>query len=103
MYGRTVGIVSPRRISRAGGAIAWANWCRSTARSTPGLRIAARRVFGEDRRVAVSHEVRWPAHGVRRGDGGGLGPLLTFVDDATSRFMQIACSPTRRPRHPARG
>jgi len=26
-YGRTVGIVSPRRISRAGGAIAWANWC----------------------------------------------------------------------------
>ena len=42
--GRTVGIVSPRRISRAGGAIAWANWYRSTARSTPGSRIAARRV-----------------------------------------------------------
>ncbi len=41
--GRTVGIVCPRRISRAGGAIAWANWCRSTARSTPGSRIAARR------------------------------------------------------------
>src|SRR6516165_11377232 len=40
--GRTVGIVSPRRISRAGGAIAWANWCRSTARSTLGSRIAAR-------------------------------------------------------------
>jgi len=40
--GRTVGIVSPRRISRAGGAIAWANWCRSTARSTPGSRTAAR-------------------------------------------------------------
>jgi Winged helix-turn helix len=30
-------------ISRAGGAIAWANWCRSTARSTPGSRTAARR------------------------------------------------------------
>src|SRR6516165_8164625 len=41
--GRTVGIVSPPRISRAGGAIAWANWCRSTARSTPGSRIAAHR------------------------------------------------------------
>ena len=41
--GRTVGIVSPPRISHAGGAIAWANWCRSTARSTPGSRIAARR------------------------------------------------------------
>src|SRR6266403_1607088 len=41
--GRTVGIVSPRHISRAGGAIAWANWCRSTARSTPGSRTAARR------------------------------------------------------------
>jgi hypothetical protein len=26
--GKTVGIVSPRRISRAGGAIAWASWCR---------------------------------------------------------------------------
>jgi hypothetical protein len=26
--GRTVGIVSPRRISRAGGAIACVNWCR---------------------------------------------------------------------------
>ena len=36
-------LVSPPRISRAGGAIAWANWCRSTARSTPGSRIAARR------------------------------------------------------------
>src|SRR5260370_39386408 len=42
-WGRTVGMVSPRRVSRAGGAIAWANWCRSTAGSTPGLRIAARR------------------------------------------------------------
>src|SRR6266513_4970340 len=42
--GRTAGIVSPRRISRAGGAIAWANWCRSTARSTPGSRTAARPV-----------------------------------------------------------
>src|SRR5712671_4764836 len=39
----TVGIVSRRRTSRAGGAIAWASWCRSTARSTPGSRIAARR------------------------------------------------------------
>src|SRR6267142_7242393 len=38
-----VGIVSPRRISRAGGANAWANWCRSTARNTPGSRTAARR------------------------------------------------------------
>src|ERR1700731_2716473 len=37
------GIVCPRRISRAGGAIAWVNWYRSTARSTPGSRIAARR------------------------------------------------------------
>jgi hypothetical protein len=33
----------PRCISRAGSAIAWASWCRSTARNTPGLRIAARR------------------------------------------------------------
>ena len=33
----------PPRISRAGGAIVWASWSRSTARSTPGLRIAARR------------------------------------------------------------
>jgi len=41
--GRTVGTVSPRRISRAGDAIAWANWCRSTARSTPGSRTAVRR------------------------------------------------------------
>jgi Winged helix-turn helix len=40
--GRTVGIVCPRRISHAGGAIVWANWCRSTARSTPGLRTAVR-------------------------------------------------------------
>src|SRR5438876_4517472 len=40
---QTVGIVCPRRISRAGGAIAWANWCRSTARSTPGSRIVVRR------------------------------------------------------------
>jgi len=38
-----LGIVSPRRISRAGGATAWANWCRSTARSTPGSRTAVRR------------------------------------------------------------
>ena len=58
--GRTVGIVSPRRINRAGGAIAWANWCRSTARSTPGLRIAG-------------HRARCSA----------------FVDDATSRLMQL--------------
>ena len=58
--GKTVGIVCPRRISRAGGAIAWANWCRSTARSTPGLRTVVRRA-----------------------------PLLAFVDDATSRLMQL--------------
>ena len=31
---------APRRISRGGGAIVWANWCRSTARSTPGSRTA---------------------------------------------------------------
>ena len=36
-------LVSPPRISRAGDAIAWANWCRSTARSTPGSRTAVRR------------------------------------------------------------
>jgi hypothetical protein len=41
--GRTVGIVFPSRTSRAGGAIAWANWCRSTARNTPGSRTAVRR------------------------------------------------------------
>src|ERR1700730_12579021 len=58
--GRTVGIVSPRRIRRAGGAIAWANWCRSTARSTPGF---------EDRGPPCT--------------------LLAFVDDATSRLMQL--------------
>jgi hypothetical protein len=52
------------------------------------LNHAERLFFGEDRRVAVSHEVRWPAHGVRRVDGEGLGTLLTFVDDATSRLMQ---------------
>src|SRR5437762_6938884 len=40
--GRTVGIDCRRHISRAGGAIAWASWCRSTVRSTPGSRIAAR-------------------------------------------------------------
>src|SRR5262244_640378 len=34
----------PRRISRAGGTIAWASWCRSTARSMPGSRTAVRRV-----------------------------------------------------------
>jgi hypothetical protein len=33
----------PSPISRVGGAIAWVNWYRSTARSTPGSRIAARR------------------------------------------------------------
>ena len=32
----------PPRISRADGAIAWVNWFRSTARSMPGSRIAAR-------------------------------------------------------------
>ena len=34
----------PVRTSRGGGAIAWASWCRSTARSMPGLRTAVRRV-----------------------------------------------------------
>src|SRR5215469_6278616 len=58
--GRTVGIVFPSRTSHASGAIAWANWCKLTARSTPGLRTADRRV-----------------------------PLLAFVDDATSRLMQL--------------
>ena len=53
-------IVCPRRISRAGGAIAWANWCRSTDRSTPGSRTAAETCT-----------------------------LLAFVDDATSRLMQL--------------
>ena len=33
---------APSPHSRAGGAIVWANWCRSTARSTPGLKIAVR-------------------------------------------------------------
>src|SRR5215467_3301242 len=41
--GGTVGIVFPSRTSRAGGAIAWANWCKLTARSTPDLRTADRR------------------------------------------------------------
>ena len=40
--GRTVGIVFPFCTSRAGGAITGANWCRSTAWSTPGLIIADR-------------------------------------------------------------
>src|SRR6516165_10230902 len=40
--GRTVGIVFRSRTSRAGGGIAWVNWCKSTARSTPGLRTADR-------------------------------------------------------------
>ena len=31
----------PSRISRVGGVTAWANWCRSTARSTLGLRTVA--------------------------------------------------------------
>src|ERR1700719_4066635 len=58
-YGRTVGIVCPRRISRAGGAIAWANWCRSTARSA----------WFEDRGPSCT--------------------LLAFVGDATSRLMEL--------------
>src|SRR5215472_14813097 len=58
--GRTVAIVSPRRISRAGGAIAWASLCRSMARSMPGSRTAVTRC-----------------------------KLLGFVDDATSRLMQL--------------
>src|SRR5438270_10009506 len=36
----------PSPISRAGGATAWADWCRSPARSTPGSRTAARRPRG---------------------------------------------------------
>ena len=57
--GGTVAIVSSCRISRAGGAIAWANWCRSTVRSTPF----------EDRGPPCT--------------------LLGFIDDATSRLMQL--------------
>src|SRR4051812_23912803 len=34
----------PPRISLAAGAIAWASWCRSTDRNTPGLKTARRRV-----------------------------------------------------------
>jgi len=47
-YGGTVGIVSPRRISLAGGTIAWANWCRSTARSTPGSRTGGAAAHAAD-------------------------------------------------------
>jgi len=35
------GTACPPRISHAGGASVWANWCRSTARNTPGSRTAA--------------------------------------------------------------
>src|SRR5208282_2656232 len=51
--GGTVGIVSLRRLSRAGGVIAWANWCRSTVRSTPGAKGRIERAFGtlQDRMV----------------------------------------------------
>jgi winged helix-turn helix protein len=36
-------LASPPRTSRADGVSAWVNWCRSTARNTRGLRIAATR------------------------------------------------------------
>ena len=36
----TVGTACPPRTSRVGDAIAWANWCRSADRNTPGLGIA---------------------------------------------------------------
>ena len=42
---------------RAGGAIAWANWCRSTARSTPGSRTAGRRAHCGLRRSRRSTDV----------------------------------------------
>jgi hypothetical protein len=41
-HGSIVGTAWPPRLGRAGGAIAWANCCRSTVRSTPGSRRAAR-------------------------------------------------------------
>ena len=58
--GRTVGIVSPARISRAGGAIAWANWCRIDG---------SEHAWFEERGPPCT--------------------LLGFVDDATSRLMQL--------------
>src|ERR1700759_5332416 len=75
--GRTVGIVSPRRISRAGGAIVWANWCRSR-----------RECVGE--LVQVDGSEHWWFE--------GRGPqctLLVFVDDATSRLNAIAVLPEK--------
>jgi hypothetical protein len=66
-YGGTVGLVLRRRISRAVGSIAKVNWRRSTARSTPGSRTAGRHARG------------W-----------------LFVDDATSRLMELGSSPRRR-------
>ena len=39
-YGRTVGVVSPSPHQPRRRRDPWANWCRSTARSTPGSRTA---------------------------------------------------------------
>src|SRR5271163_3930198 len=58
--GRTVGIVCPRRISRAGGAIAWASWCQIDG---------SEHACFEDRGPPCT--------------------LLAFVDDATSRLLQL--------------
>ena len=53
----------------AGGAIAWANWYRSTAQSTPGLRIAARRAQQANRRRSSAARDIGSSSGSRRAAG----------------------------------
>ena len=51
---------------------------------------AERLFFGEDRRVAVSHEVRWPALGVRRVDGEGLADNQPVEELADRRSLNLS-------------
>jgi hypothetical protein len=68
------------------------------------LNHAERLFFGEDRRVAVSHEVRWPAHGVRRVDGEGLADNQPVEELADRRSLNLSTRPPlvliRKPPHP---
>jgi|SRR6516162_7699233 len=98
--GRIAAIVFPSRTSRGGGAIVCASWCKSTARSTPGLRTADRHarcwLSSKMRRAVDAPAVRRLGIGIRlvsddpRPSGGARQSRSRSTSTGTASFGRTA-------------